>query len=106
MSEDAEKAFIEINSSQILSNLQGNLSRELVSVDLKVEDKRENHFPQMVMFSYDLGGSVTFVGGEDELPPLPTSNELLTEVLGLLETDPFVEVLKSFDNSGLFSIGP
>eukprot|EP00984_Skeletonema_dohrnii_P014679 scaffold6199_cov118-Skeletonema_dohrnii-CCMP3373.AAC.3 len=104
MTEDAEKAFIEIISSQILSNLQGNLSRELVSVDLNVEDKRENHFPQMVMFSYDLGGSVTFVGGEDELPHLPTSNELLTEVLGLLETDPFVEVLKSFDNSGLFSI--
>mmetsp|Transcript_5923 Transcript_5923/g.9948 ORF Transcript_5923/g.9948 Transcript_5923/m.9948 type:complete len:718 (+) Transcript_5923:167-2320(+) len=104
MTEDAENAFVEIISNAILSYLQGNLSRELVSVDLNVEDKRENHFPQMVMFSYDLGGSVTFVGGEDELPPLPTSNELLTEVLGLLETDPFVEVLKSFDNSGLFSI--
>mmetsp|Transcript_24816 Transcript_24816/g.40951 ORF Transcript_24816/g.40951 Transcript_24816/m.40951 type:complete len:735 (+) Transcript_24816:149-2353(+) len=104
MTGDEEQTFIEIISNQIMSYLQDNLSREVVSVDLNVEDKRENHFPQMVMFSYDLGGAITFVGGEDELPPLPTPNELATEVLGFLETDSFVEELKSFDSSGLLNI--
>jgi hypothetical protein len=107
MTGDTERAIIEMISNEILSYLQGNLSRVLVSVDLNVEDKRESHFPeipQMVMFSYDLSGFVTFVGGEDELPSLPTSNELLTKVVGYLETESFKEVMKSFDNSGLLSI--
>eukprot|EP00574_Skeletonema_japonicum_P001759 CAMPEP_0201738564 /NCGR_PEP_ID=MMETSP0593-20130828/45317_1 /ASSEMBLY_ACC=CAM_ASM_000672 /TAXON_ID=267983 /ORGANISM="Skeletonema japonicum, Strain CCMP2506" /LENGTH=697 /DNA_ID=CAMNT_0048232789 /DNA_START=70 /DNA_END=2163 /DNA_ORIENTATION=+ len=104
MSGDVEQTFIGIISNQILSYLKGISSRELVSVDLNVMDKSENHFSQMVMFSYDLGGYVTFAGSEDELPPLPTSNELLTEVLGFLKTDSFEEVLKSFDSSGMISI--
>ena len=104
---DTENIFIKIISNAILTYLQGqgNLSRELVSVDLNVEDKRERHFPQtqMVIFSYDLGGSVTFVGGEDELPPL-MSNELLEKVLGYLETPSFAEAVKSFNNSGMLNI--
>lgn len=104
MTGDEEQTFIEMISSQIKSYLQDNLSREVVSVDLNIEDKRENHFPQMVMFSYDLGGSITFKGDEDELPPLPSSNELSSEVLRFLETDSFLEVLKSFDSSGLLNI--
>lgn len=104
LSGDAEQTFIEIISNQILSYLKGTLARELVSVDLNVIDKSEMHVSQMVMFSYNLGGYVTFAGSEVELPTLPTSNELLTKVLGFLGTDSFEEALKSFDNSGLISI--
>lgn len=104
MSDDAEQTFIEIVSSQILSYLKGTLARELVSVDLNVEEKSEIHVSQMVMFSFNLGGYVTFAGSEDELPPLPTSNELSTKVRGFLRTDSFEQALKSFDNSGMISI--
>lgn len=104
MTGDIEKDFIEMISNGILSYLQGNLSRDLVSVDLNVEDKGESHFSEMVMFFYDLSGSVTFVGGKDELPALPSSSEVLTKVLEILETASFVDVLKSFDKSGLLSI--
>ncbi len=104
MTDDAEQTFIEIISNQILSYLKGTLARELLSVDLNVVDKSEMHVSQMVMFSYNLGGYVTFAGSEDELPPLPTSSELSTKLLGFLGTDAFEQALKSFDNSGLINI--
>ncbi len=104
MTDDEEQTFIEIISNQILSYLKGTFARELLSVDLNVVDKSEMHVSQMVMFSYNLGGYVTFTGSEDELPPLPTSSELSAKLLRFLGTDSFEQALKSFDNSGLISI--
>ena len=101
---DAENTFIDVISSQILSNLQVNQARQLISVELNVEDKRENHFPQMIMFSYDIGGYAIFAGDEDSLPPLPSSKKLLADVLEILNTESFEGALKSFDHSGLLSI--
>jgi hypothetical protein len=107
MSVETEAAFIEIISNQILSFLKGTLSRELVLVELEVDDKSVRYVSQdnsLVMFSYDLSGSCTFLGSEDDLPPLPTSNELQAEVVGFLETEELVDTFNSFDNKVLRSI--
>lgn len=107
---EAETAFIGIVSNQILFYLQSILPVEVKSVELEVGGKTVKYFPQdegntiLVLFSYIFGGSVAFHTSYDEVPTLPTSNELRTKVAEFLQAGTLVETLKSFDNTALLSV--
>lgn len=107
---EAETAFIGIISNQILFYLQSILPVEVKSVELEVGEKMVKYFPQdegntvLVLFSYIFSGSIAFNTSYDEVPTLPTSQELQTKVVECLKTGTLVEALKSFDNTALLSV--
>lgn len=107
---EAETAFIGIISNQILFYLQSILPVEVKSVELEVGEKTVKYFPQdegntiLVLFSYIFSGSIAFNTSYDEVPTLPTTNELQTKVVEFLKAGTLVETLKSFDNTALLSV--